>query len=89
MASGDDLTQILDHARHALPDAPDEIWTKLEEIIRGEFGATRVYIAARKKKSHLRALESMSGQDDVAALASMLKLSVRRVQQLQQLKKRK
>lgn len=81
----DDLREILDIAKREMDDVPPETWARLERIIRLNFGAHRAYIASQKKGRHLAALEA-AGNQDVDRVASMLGVSVRRVQQLKRLK---
>jgi hypothetical protein len=86
MANGDDLSEIIALARRQMPDIPDEAWGRLERIIRGDYGATRIYIAAHRKRKHLEAMVSAAGEEDSARLSDMLGVSVRRVQQLKKLR---
>lgn len=72
----DDLREILDVARRELPDVPDDVWQRFEQIVRGRFGATRAYIAARKKGRHLAAIEA-AGEQDATRIAQMLGITVR------------
>ena len=86
MAGGDNLSEILDIARRELPDVPDHVWERFEGLIRRDFGAERIYIAARRKRSHLEALAAADQAADTEHLAQMLGLSPRRVQQLKRLR---
>lgn len=85
MASGDSLREILDIARRDMPDVPPEVWARLEGLIRLNFGTERIYIAAHKKQRHLATMEQ-AGAADAERLAQMLGVSVRRAQQLKQLR---
>jgi hypothetical protein len=89
--AGDSLGEILELARRVAPDVPEEIWARIEGRIRMEFGGQRHYFAAQKKRRHLDAIEAASAADvqaDADALANLLGLSVRRVRQLNRLRKR-
>lgn len=81
----DDLREIIDIAKRGMPDVPAETWSRLEQIIRLNFGAQRAYIASQKKGRHLALLESTNEQD-AEKVAQMMGVSVRRVQQLKRLK---
>lgn len=81
----DDLREILDQAKRDCPDIPAHAWAALERSIRTNFGASRAYIAAQKKGRILEEIERANDQD-AAALAAKLGLSVRRVQQLKKLR---
>lgn len=80
----DDLREIIDIAKRGMPDVPDETWSRLEKIIRLNFGAQRAYIASQKKGRHLAMLEATNEQD-AEKVAQMMGVSVRRVQQLKKL----
>lgn len=88
MAGSDELCELLDIARRELPDVPEETWARLEKRIRLNFGTERIYIAARRKASHLDALAAAGEEADAAELARKLGVSVRRVQQLQRLRRK-
>lgn len=85
--AGDTLKEILEIARREMGDVPPEVWARLEGLIRLNFGAQRVYIAAHKKSRHLEALAAADGAADAERLAQMLNLSPRRVRQLKSLKR--
>jgi hypothetical protein len=87
--AGDNLGEILELARRVAPDVPEAVWAELEKRIRLDWGAQRVYIAARKKRRHLDAIEAAAAADaqaDAEQLANVLGLSVRRVRQLKRLR---
>ncbi len=86
MADGDTLKEILALARQELPEIPQEVLDRLEKIIRANYGTQRIYIAAHKKRRHLEALSAADGNRDADALADILGVSVRRVQQLKRLR---
>lgn len=82
----DDLRDILEQARRDCPEVPEHAWSKIERSIRSNFGATKAYIAAKKKT---RLLAEVEAAEDAAsdALAARLGCSVRRIQQLKKLNK--
>jgi len=81
----DNLGEIIDQARRDNPNVPDAAWEGIILSIRRHFGASRVYIAAFKKGSHLAAMEAMAERDS-GKIAQMLGVTVRRVQQLKKLR---
>ena len=81
----DSLREILDLAKREMPDVPDDVWARFEGVVRFNFGATRPYIAAQRKRAHLEVLGDADNQQTAAALAKTLGISVRRVQQLKKL----
>lgn len=81
----DSLYEIIDLARRELPDIPDHAWEKFERIVRRNFGTTRLYIAAQRKRSHLEAIADADEQHGLDDLAEKLGIGVRRVQQLKKL----
>ncbi len=83
--SGDSLREIIETARQALPEVPADVWDRFEAAVRREHGATRIYIAAHTKRRLLREIAAPAAEEDAAALAQRLGVSVRRVQQLRQL----
>lgn len=82
MASGDSLREILDMARRELPDVPADVWSRLEGLIRNNFGTERIYIAAQRKRQKLDALAQADQAAGVDALAQMLGVSVRHARRL-------
>jgi len=83
--SGDSLREIIETARQALPEVPADVWDRFEAAVRREHGATRIYIAAHTKRRLLREIAAPAAEEDAAAPAPRLGVSVRRVQQLRQL----
>jgi len=81
----DNLKEILDIARRECPDIPDSAWARVDLAIRIAFGGQRPYIAGQKKRQRLVQLAEISEQQDVARVAQMLGVSVRRAQQLKKL----
>lgn len=81
----DNLREILDIARREMPDVPDEVWARFENLTRYNFGAQNLYIAARKKRSHLETMARIGEQADNQRLASLLGITVRTVQRLKKL----
>lgn len=87
--SGDNLAEILAIARLELPDVPDQVWARIEAMIRNDYGTQRIYIAAHRKRQHLSTLDALSQADqsvDTGKLAATLGVSVRRAQQLKRLR---
>lgn len=82
MADSDDLLELLDIAKRELPDVPESVWARVESRIRLDLGTARLYIAARRKQSHLEAIAEAGAEADAQQLAEKLGVSVRRVQQL-------
>lgn len=80
----DDLRDILEQARRDCPDVPEHAWSKIELSIRTNFGASKLYIAAKKKS---RLIAEVEAAEDATsdALAARLGCSVRRIQQLKKL----
>ena len=83
--AGDSLREIIETARQSMPDVPADVWDRFEAAVRREHGATRIYIAAHTKRRLLREIAAPAAEEDAAALALRLGVSVRRVQQLRQL----
>ena len=81
----DSLYELIDHARREMPEIPDHAWKKFERIVRRNFGTTRLYIAAQRKRSHLEAIADADEQHGLDDLAEKLGIGVRRVQQLKKL----
>lgn len=81
----DELPDLIATARLAAPEVPQEVWDRVESAVRCKFKAQSIYIASRRKRNVVQAIESAGKDADVQALANMLGLSVRRVQQIRQL----
>lgn len=84
--AADKLQEVLEVLRREMPDVPVEVWARIERLASLHFPAREVYIPARRKKAHLEALAAAAGEEDSRRLSAMLKVSVRRVQQLKRLK---
>lgn len=82
----DSLREILDIAKREMPDVPDAVWARFEGLVRFNFGASNLYIAARRKRAHLAVLADLGDQQDASTLAAKLGVSVRTVQRLKKLK---
>lgn len=78
----DSLGEIIDIAKRDLADVPDHVWQRFERLVRANFGATRVYIAAHRKRAHLEALAADAADQTAQQLSEKLNLTVRRVRQL-------
>lgn len=86
MANGDNLADLIDMVRREMPDVPDEVWQRFTVLASLKYGASRVYIPAQKKRRHLEAMAAADLNQDADKLATILGLSVRRVQQLKRLR---
>jgi len=79
------LLEIIAAARAEMPEIPASAWERFEAVVRRQFGAQWVYVAARRKREHLRVIEQSLAQDqgaDKRRLADDLGVSVRRIEQL-------
>ena len=81
----DNLKEILDIARRECPEIPEAAWLRVDLAIRVAFGGQRPYIANQKKRMRLAQLAELSEQEDVARIAKVMGLSVRRVHQLKKI----
>lgn len=86
MANGDNLRDLIELARREMPDVPAEVWERFGALASLNFATARLYVAAHKKRRHLEALAAADDAQDAEKLASLLGLSVRRVQQLKRLR---
>ena len=86
MANGDNLADLIEMVRREMPDVPDEVWQRFTLLASLKYGASRVYIPAGKKRRHLEAMALADLNQDAEKLATILGLSVRRVQQLKRLR---
>lgn len=86
MANGDNLADLIEMVRREMPDVPDEVWQRFTLLASLKYGASRVYIPAQKKRRHLEAMALADLNQDAEKLATILGLSVRRVQQLKRLR---
>lgn len=82
--AGDSLREIIEAARQSMPDVPPDVWARFEATVRSEFGATRIYIAAHRKRQNLRAMEQSADETDQQT-AQRLGVTERRVRQYKQL----
>ena len=83
--SGDDLSELLAVARRAAPEVPGAVWERIDRAVRADFGATRIYVAARRKQRLLEAIATAQPVETVAQQARRLGVSERRVRQLRAL----
>jgi hypothetical protein len=81
----DELPDLIRIARETAPDVPPETWDRVESAIRCKFKAQSIYIASRRKRNVVQAIESAGKDADVHKLANILGLSVRRIQQIKQM----
>lgn len=80
----DDLREILDLAKRSMPDVPEEVWKRFEQLTRINFGAQRMYIASHKKGRHLAIIEQAIDQD-LESLSKKLGVTVRQVRNLKKI----
>ena len=85
MASGDNLADLLALARRDMPDIPAAVWERFAALAALHFGASRIYVAAGRKRRHLEALAAADAAADTEKLASLLGISPARVRQLKKL----
>lgn len=85
----DDLRDIIEQARRACPEVPDHAWSKIERMIRINYGASRIYIAARPKKAKLDQLAELDGQLTSEEISKRMGINIRYVQKLQSLRRKK
>ena len=78
----DSLGEIIDIAKRELDDVPDHVWQRFERLVRANFGTTRVYIAAHRKRAHLEVIADAAEAKTADDLSKKLGLTVRRVKQL-------
>lgn len=81
----DELPDLIATARLAAPDVPQEVWDRVENAVRCKFKAQSIYIASRRKRNVVQAVEAAGKDADIHALADKLGLSVRRIQQIRQM----
>ena len=81
----DNLREILDIAKRAMPDIPADVWAHIEGEIRLNFGGQRPYIAAKRKRHQLEVLADMGANQSIDRVATILGVSVRTVQRLKSL----
>lgn len=86
MASDANLTEVLATARRSLPDVPDHVWQQIEQFLRVQYGTSRVYIEARKKRRQLDAIERAGPDADANRLAEILGVTVRQARNLRNLR---
>lgn len=84
--AGDNLQEVLDVLRREMPDVPIDVWARIERLASLRFPAQRIYIPAKKKRQHLEMLAAATEDQAASSVARILGVSVRRVQQLKQLK---
>ncbi len=81
----DNLREILDIAKRAMPDISPEVWARIEGEIRLNFGGQRPYSAAQRKRRHFEVLAEVDAQQSVQRVATLMGVSVRTVQRLKKL----
>lgn len=81
----DDLRELIDVARRAMPDVPAEVWDRFARVAREHAGGSRIYVAAQKKGRNLAILEA-SGEQDANKISQMLGVSVGYARRLKKLR---
>lgn len=82
----DDLRDILEQARRDCPEVPEHAWSNIERSIRSNFGATKAYIASRRKRTHLELLAEMAVDASAEQIAQKLGITVRYARQIKKLR---
>lgn len=82
----DDLREILEQAKRDCPDIPPHAWSAIERSIRANFGATKPYIAAQRKRSHLEQLADMDATATADQIAQKLGVTVQYARRLKKLR---
>lgn len=82
----DDLRDIIDQARRDCPEVPEHAWANIERSIRANFGASKPYIAAQRKRSHLETLAEMDANASAEQIAQKLGITVRYARQIKKLR---
>jgi len=82
----DDLQSLLRVARKNAPEVDHAAWVRVENALRQEFGAQKIYIASRKKKHQLDVLENAPPDADAKRLAEMLGVSERQAHRIKRLR---
>lgn len=85
MASNDFLVELLEIARREAPGVPESVWLRIEVKVRQDYGTTRPYIAAHRKRLHLETIAQLQAEEGNQQLACRLGVSERRVRQLKEL----
>lgn len=82
----DNLSEVLALAKRELKDVPPDVWDRFERLIRANFGTRKIYVQSQKKRARLEQIAAAGEQADAATISRMLGISVRRAQQLKNLK---
>lgn len=82
----DDLRDILEQAKRDCPDIPPSAWSQIERSIRTNFGASKAYIAAQRKKSRLEQLADMDAAASAEQIAAKMGVTVRYARQIKKLR---
>lgn len=82
----DDLREVLEQARRDCPEIPAHAWERIARSIRANFGASRIYVAAHHKRTHLDQLAEMDADATAEAIADKLGITVRHARRLRQLR---
>lgn len=89
MANGDNLADLLALARSEMPEIPAAVWERFAALAAQHFGASRIYVAAGRKRRHLEAMAAADAAANAEELAALLGITPRRVRQLNRLQGRR
>lgn len=81
----DDLREVLDLAKRNMDDVPPEVWARFEQLVRVNFGASRLYIASQKKGRHIAQIEA-SQEENTEKISQMLGVTVQYARRLKKLR---
>jgi len=81
----DDLREVLELAKRNMDDVPPEVWARFEQLVRVNFGASRLYIASQKKGRLIAQLEA-SQEENTEKISQMLGVTVQYARRLKKLR---
>lgn len=79
--AGDNLHEVLQVLRREL-GLDEDVLQRMDEVIRREYGATRVYIAAHRKRRRLQQIESAAPDEEARRIADRLGITDRHARRL-------
>lgn len=79
--SGDNLHELLQVLRREL-GLDEDVIQRMDEVIRREYGATRMYIAARRKRRWLQQIEQSDPEEEARGIADRIGVSERHARRL-------
>ena len=59
--ANDELRELIERARSAMPEIPEQAWIRFEAIVREHAGGREIYIRANRKTRHFERLASLDG----------------------------